>query len=223
MSDKELLESFIANFKGKKGTNARRRYQYSYVELEEVMDNPEEYIIPKCLPACRALWSKNIETFMVSNDDENNLYVLLNNVSPENMEIFQEYQEQDARFIYDGYRKTIGIAVKGNDERAMNELESLTNVFNIQDTLRFKTAEKFLESYKYTDGSVVIEKDGTISRYKNPALENISLEDALKRSGKESLSIESENRVYDSALYLNWHKRYEQSLNESMSLSSRSK
>ena len=223
MSDKELLESFIANFKGKKGTNARRRYQYSYVELEEVMDNPEEYIIPKCLPACRALWSKNIETFMVSNDDENNLYVLLNNVSPENMEIFQEYQEQDARFIYDGYRKTIGIAVKRNDERAMNELESLTNVFNIQDTLRFKTAEKFLESYKYTDGSVVIEKDGTISRYKNPALENISLEDALKRSGKESLYIESENRVYDSALYLNWHKRYEQSLNESMSLSSRSK
>ena len=223
MSDKELLESFIANLKGKKGTNARRRYQYSYVELEEVMDNPEEYIIPKCLPACRALWSKNIETFMVSNDDENNLYVLLNNVSPENMEIFQEYQEQDARFIYDGYRKTIGIAVKRNDERAMNELESLTNVFNIQDTLRFKTAEKFLESYKYTDGSVVIEKDGTISRYKNPALENISLEDALKRSGKESLSIESENRVYDSALYLNWHKRYEQSLNESMSLSSRSK
>jgi len=31
------------------------RYQYPYVELEQVMVNPEEYIIPQCLPACRSL------------------------------------------------------------------------------------------------------------------------------------------------------------------------
>ena len=116
MSEEELIAKFKANIGGAK-TNATpkdTRYQYPYVELEEVMANPTEYIIPQCLPACRSLWSKNIETFMVSNNDDNDLYVLLTNVSPENMAVFQEMQKQDPRFIYDGYRSTIGIAVKGD-------------------------------------------------------------------------------------------------------------
>lgn len=57
------------------------KYNYSYVELEEVISNPEEYIIPQCLPTCKALWEKNIETFMVSNNDDKYLYVLLTNIS----------------------------------------------------------------------------------------------------------------------------------------------
>ena len=30
-----------------------------------VKANPERYIVPECLPACKELWSKNIDTFMV--------------------------------------------------------------------------------------------------------------------------------------------------------------
>lgn len=218
MSEEELIAKFKANI-GSAKTNAipkDTRYQYSYVELEKVMSNPTEYIIPQCLPACRSLWSKNIETFMVSNNDDNDLYVLLTNVSPENMAVFREMQKQDPRFIYDGYRSTIGIAVKGNDSNAMYELERLTEVFSVQDTMRFKTAEDFLESYKYTDGKMTIADDGTIHRAKNPELENITLQEALKRSGKESLYVASEGRVYESHMYLSWHRRYEQSLNDSM-------
>lgn len=85
------------------------------------MANPEEYIIPQCLPACKLLWDKNIEIFMVSNDDED-LYVLLTHVSNENMAIFNQMKQQDPRFIFDGYRNTIGIAVKGNNESSMHEL-----------------------------------------------------------------------------------------------------
>ena len=166
--------------------------------------------------ACRALWGKNIETFMVSNNDDNDLYVLLTNVSPENMAVFKEMQKQDPRFVYDGYRSTIGIAVKGHDENAMHELEGLTEVFRVQDTMRFKTAEDFLESYKYTDGKMTIADDGTIHRAKNPELENITLQEALRRSGKEALYVAEEGRVYESPMYLSWHRRYEQSLNDSM-------
>lgn len=218
MSEEELIAKFKANI-GSAKTNVipkDTRYQYPYVELEKVMSNPTEYIIPQCLPACRSLWSKNIETFMVSNNDDNDLYVLLTNVSPENMAVFREMQKQDPRFIYDGYRSTIGIAVKGNDSNAMHELERLTEVFRVQDTMRFKTAEDFLESYKYTDGKMTIADDGTIHRAKNPELENITLQEALKRSGKESLYVASEGRVYESHMYLSWHRRYEQSLNDSM-------
>lgn len=218
MSEEELIAKFKANIGGTKTNTTPKdtRYQYPYVELEEVMANPTEYIIPQCLPACRSLWSKNIETFMVSNNDDNDLYVLLTNVSPENMAVFQEMQKQDPRFIYDGYRSTIGIAVKGNDNNAMHELESLTEIFRVQDTMRFKTADDFLESYKYTDGKMTIADDGTIHRAKNPELENVTLQEALRRSGKEALYVAEEGRVYESPMYLSWHRRYEQSLNDSM-------
>ena len=194
------------------------RYQYPYVELEDVMANPEEYIILQCLPACRALWDKNIETFMVSNNDDEDLYVLLTHVSDENMAIFNQMKQQDPRFVFDGYRNTIGIAVKGNNDSSMHELQGLTEVFRIQDTLRFQTAEDFLESYKHTGGEMTIADDGTIHRNINPALANITLQEALEKSGKSGLYIADEGRVrvYESIMYLNWHKKYEQSLNDSM-------
>lgn len=217
-----LDEELIAKFKAKVGTGkstetpADTRYQYPYVELENVMENPTEYIIPQCLPACKALWSKNIETFMVSNNDDDDLYVLLTGVSPENMAIFQKLQKQDPRFIFDSYRNTIGIAVKGHDEQSQAELEALTDVFNIQDTMRFKTVTDFVESYKYTGGEMVIEDDGTIRREINPALANISISEAIQKSGKEDLYVASEGRVYDSPLYLKWHKRYQASLHDDL-------
>lgn len=192
------------------------RYQYSYVELEEVISNPEEYIIPQCLPACRALWNKNIETFMVSNNDDEDLYVLLTHISDENMAIFNQMKQQNPRFIFDSYRNTIGISVKGNNEGSMHELQGLTEVFKMQDTLRFQTAEDFLESYKHTGGEMTIADDGTIHRNINPSLANITLQEALEKSGKSGLYVAEEGKVYESPMYLNWHRKYEQSLNNSM-------
>lgn len=208
----DYINDFIKNFGVSSKEKVDTRYQYSYVELEEVMKNPEEYIIPQCLPACRLLWDKNIETFMVSNNEDDDLYVLLSNVSSENMAIFRQLSSIDSRFITDHYRNTIGIAVKGRDDVAMQELEALTGVFELQDTLRYQTVDDFLESYKYTGGELFIDEAGDIHRKKNPALQDITLQEALKRSGKESLYVPEEGRVYESATYLNWHKRYERAL-----------
>lgn len=212
-----MNEDYLKDFMKKVGnTPTDTRYQYPYVELEEVMKNPTEYIIPQCLSACKSLWSKNIETFMVSNNDDKDLYVLLTGLSDENMAVFREMQKQDPRFIFDSYRNTIGIAVKGTDERAMMELEGLTEVFRIQDTKRFQTTDEFLESYKYTDGKMVIEDDGTIRRDKNPNLENATLQEALATTGKSSLYVPEEGRIYESPMYLKWHRRYQQSLQDEL-------
>ena len=212
--NEDLIKNFMNRVSGEPKQDGR--YQYPYVELEQVIANPEEYIIPQCLPACKALWDKNIETFMVSNNDDDDLYVLLTHVSDENMAIFNQMKQQDPRFVFDGYRNTIGIAVKGNNDSSMHELQGLTEVFKVQDTLRFQTAEEFLESYKHTDGEMTIADDGTIHRNINPALANITLQEALEKSGKSGLYVAEEGRVYESPMYLNWHRRYEQSLNDSM-------
>lgn len=213
-----MNEDLIKNFMNRVSDTPKKdsRYQYPYVELEDVIANPEEYIIPQCLPACRKLWDKNIETFMVSNNDDSDLYVLLANVSDENMTIFNQMKQHDPRFIFDGYRNTIGIAVKDNSEDSMNELLSLTEVFKVQDTFRFQSDADFLESYKHTGGEMVVEDDGTIHRKVNPELENISLQEALVRAGKSNLYVSSEGRVYESSMYLSWHKKYQQSLNDGM-------
>ena len=212
--NEDLIKNFMNRVSGEPKQDGR--YQYPYVELEQVIANPEEYIIPQCLPACKALWDKNIETFMVSNNDDDDLYVLLTHVSDENMAIFNQMKQQDPRFVFDGYRNTIGIAVKGNNDSSMHELQGLTEVFKVQDTLRFQTAEEFLESYKHTDGEMTIADDGTIHRNINSALANITLQEALEKSGKSGLYVAEEGRVYESPMYLNWHRRYEQSLNDSM-------
>ena len=34
-------------------------------DMEFVEANPERYIVPECIPACKELWSKNVYTFMV--------------------------------------------------------------------------------------------------------------------------------------------------------------
>ena len=83
------------------------QYQYEYVELEEVIANPEEFIIPQCIPACKSVWEKNIETYMVSNNEHGteNLYVLFKNLSDENIAIIKELSEKDPRFFYYEYRK----------------------------------------------------------------------------------------------------------------------
>ena len=84
----------------------------------------------------------------------------------------------------------------------------------MQDTLRFKSSEQFLQLYKHTDGGFVINDYGHIVRLENPKLADISLKEALIQSNKEQLYVSEEDRVYDSMFYLNWHKRYLQYVDE---------
>lgn len=192
------------------------QYKHTHVELEEVIANPNEYIIPQCQPCCRTLWGKNIETFMVSNNEDKDLYVLLMNLSAENKARLQQLSASDPRFFYDSFRGTYGIGVRGNNSDSTRELLSLSEALQIQDTMRFENTETFLAKFKKNGGEMFVENDGTIHRKDNPEYANITFQEALKKSGKESLYVASEGRIYESSFYLNWHKRYEKYLEDSM-------
>ncbi len=185
------------------------RYQYSYVDLEEVLKCPEEYIIPECLEACKQLWNKNIETFMVSNDDDSNIYVLIQNLSPNNKKIMEKLIERHPeRYYYDEFRKTYGFSMPSKSKEDAEALVVLTAPFKMQDTVRFQTPEDFLDDYKRTDGEYIITENHSIMQDINPELKDAKLEDALKATGKGNLYVQSENRVYSSETFKMWHERY---------------
>ena len=189
------------------------KYQYSYVELPYVIKNPEEYIIPECLEACKSLWNKNIETFMCSNDDDNNLYILVMNLSDKNLETMKRLVEENKNYFYSSSRNCYGIKVDDKSRNQVEKLNFLTEVFSMQDTKRFISGEDFLSNYKTTGGEVYIDEEDYSIRYReNPKLKNATLEEAIKETGKENLYIASENRVYSNELFLKWHKRYMDSL-----------
>ncbi len=213
MNDDQRIEDFKKKFSSNSKTQqVNTQYQYSYVELEDVIKNPGEYIIPQCLPACKILWDKNIETFMVSNNDDDYLYVLLFNVSNENKKLLGELIKTDSRYFFDQFRGTYGFRVNGIDENSKKELAILAGKLQVQDTLRYKSSSQFLEEFKTTGGKLIIDKNGVIKRDINPDLSDFTLEEALKYTHMDQLYIEKEDRVYESIMYLKWHQRYLSSL-----------
>ena len=189
------------------------KYQYSYVDLKYVIEDPDEYIIPECQEACKLFWDKNIETFMVSNNDDTSLYVLLSDLSKENLEIIKNKMSTNPdNYLYSEYRGCYGIAVPGKTPEDVKKLNSLTEVFQMQDTHRYQTSEDFLSEYKTTDGEYEFDPE-TLEMHKkpNPALADATIEEALEKTNKKELYIPEENRVYESEMYLKWHERYKKS------------
>ena len=195
------LGNFLQN--GSRGT----KYNYTYVPLEYVIKEPEEYIIPECISACKALWNKNIETLMVSNYDDIELYVLIMNLSKENEMIIKRLVEEDPRYFYDSNREAYGIKVNGMSKGNSFELLTLTDVFKMQDTSRYVSEEEFLNEYKKTDGEYYVE-DGFIKQKENPMLVNITFEEALNNTKTNDLYVEYEGRIYENELFLSWHINY---------------
>jgi|AntAceMinimDraft_14_1070370.scaffolds.fasta_scaffold05504_12 hypothetical protein len=189
------------------------KYQYMHVDIEFVIKNPDEYIIPECQPACKSLWDKNIETFMVSNNDNNHLYILILDLSDENTKLFKEIAQTDTRYFWDNSKETYGIGTKDRNDESIEELNSLVELFKMQDVRkgRYQTQEEYLKTYKTTDGKLELDPHSYgFFRKENPALVNVTFEEALKVEGKEELYVPEENRVYQNEMFLGWHKRYQQ-------------
>lgn len=186
-------------------------YQYSSVWMPIVIENPEQYIIPECLKACKCFWRKHIPTFMVSNyNDPDYLYVLIQDLSETNEAIFKKLmQEHPEHYYYDNFRKTYGIYMSGVSEESSENLASLTAPFKIQDTKEFFSEEEFLERYKTTGGEYEMDMETLcMIQLPNPALKNATLEEALENMDSNQVYEQSEHRIYKHQLYLDWHKRY---------------
>ncbi len=214
-----LLDEFNSSKNGLFSSKNRSfRYQYSDVDLSYVLENPEEYIIPACLPACQRFWDKNIETFMVSNYEDDHYYVLVKDLSEENMQIFHDLMAVDPRYFYDYFRNCYGVRTFGKSGKDRNILPILCSCFQLQDVreIRYQTSSEFLDSYQRHGGNYVIDPISfRFSQSINPDLAHVCFDDALEAEGKRSLYISEEDRVYQNAVFYEWHQRYVQNQKKS--------
>ena len=111
-----------------------RTYQYSAVDMKTVMSNPEEFIIPENLEACKLLWSKNIFTKMNNNYDNDYSWITISRFSPENQQLFDALSAYDNRFglTYGGIGFKVPVVPgKGND--TFEAFRVLIEFFPMQD------------------------------------------------------------------------------------------
>ena len=127
------------------------QYHYSYVGMEEVMRNPDEYIIPELQTACKKLWSMNIFTFMCSDrNDGGHSYILLEKLSDENQAIFDEIRKEHPKnFIFSQYRNCYGIDFNTenlSEQEISEKFEKAISCFKQQDIQKpfYITREQFL-------------------------------------------------------------------------------
>lgn len=130
-----------------KEDKSKNNFMYTAVPTHIVAENIDEYIIPECQEACRALWDKNLFTFMCSNRDEGDRkYILLGQLSKENEEIFKQLMESDPEhYFFSEYRETYGIGAYGSKVETAEILINLTEPFQMQDILEgYRSVNAFL-------------------------------------------------------------------------------
>lgn len=74
-----------------------RNFNYPGLSIHNIINNPDEYIIPECIEACKKLWNMNIFTVSCSNrsekKDENGIikkYIMVRHLSSKNQQIFEQ-------------------------------------------------------------------------------------------------------------------------------------
>lgn len=89
---------------------------------------------------------------------------------------------------------------------------AVVEMFQMQDIKEgFRTVDEFMASIREAASGSHVSGDGTVVL---PILdegenaENITLEQALERTGKTDLYDAEEGYIYDTALYKDWHERY---------------
>lgn len=233
--DDDKTQAFIKNF-GNKSNDEKvsTRFRYSYTPMEEVEQNPEQYVIPECLDACRILWAKNIFTGMCSNNqDDGNTWIAIEKLSEKNSKILDEIKKLGYVSFYRSWEQLI---VNDEGEKAKELLERLASQFEIQDIpYGYDSIEDFLVDIgisKEVPNPIFVKKDtGAMSEtdrieymFSPQSSETITVYDATKlqkpiqeyveENGKSQLYLPDEGRVYDSDYYLQKHNNYLQHLAE---------
>lgn len=129
---------------------SERAYQYSVVDMKIVMNNPEEFIIPENLEACKLLWSKNIFTKMTNNYENDYSWITISNLSLENQELFDSLRLCDKRFgyTYGGMGFNVPV-VPGPGNDTFEAFKEIIDNFQMQDVQKdgCMTTEEFMIYY----------------------------------------------------------------------------
>ena len=127
---------------------SERAYQYSAVDMNFVYANPEEFIIPENLEACKLLWSKNIFTVMCNNYDNDNSWITISKLDESNQKLFEELCKSNPENF--GYTwGGVGIRVPVKPEPGadiFSAFQPLIEMFSYQDVQKdgYMTKEDFL-------------------------------------------------------------------------------
>jgi len=121
------------------------QYEYSAVSIEEVVANPDEYIIPELQSAAKVLWDKNIFTHMTSNYQEvengEKHFIAIDGVfRGNNCKIFKELSEQYPQHYYfckgghsAEYHNAIGFDSTKDPAENEKRMLKLVSFFEMQD------------------------------------------------------------------------------------------
>ncbi len=128
-------------------------YKYSKVEMEFVVNNIDEFVIPENQEACKLLWSKNIFTIMTNNyenefGDHDFSWIALSDLSEENQRVFDDLlNASDPRVGMFRMKKIIKIPI--TTQKGVNtfaEFKKIIDLFEYQDVQKdgYYTIEQFM-------------------------------------------------------------------------------
>ncbi len=197
-------------------------YEYPEVDMDIVLANPEIFIIPECLEACKILWSKNIETRMCSNYSfDTHYWIDFDLISDENKKLFERLCKDDPRYCIDRRIHSHRISSRLQKEEAAQELIELASIFSTQDVhkVNYYTEEQFLNRYKHFSANdqderniFTVDEYGRLHTALNPDKANATLEEALLAENMSELYVPEEGRIYKTKRALEWHNHYLESL-----------
>lgn len=194
------------------------KYQYGLVDAKYVKENPDEYIIPDCIVACKILWDKGINTAQCSNlEDKNYRWIEIDTLglSDENKKIIYDLiNDREDGYGIGGMTHNPRLFVYCEGVEASKKLCQLASVFVLQDTMDYSTVEEYLDDYKRKDGEYINLNTGAVIRDYNPKLVSATLSDALTFNNDWNLYVEEEQRIYHSVDALESHKNYLEQTNK---------
>jgi len=202
----EELEKLFASFTKPKEEKKSTQYEYSHVPMPEIETNPEEFIIPELLPACKILWSKNVFTIMCSNrSDTEEYYIELDSLSENNSEIFKRLSAKYPKiYMWNNSGVCHRITISKNDiEKNKDIVKSflrLVEKFELQDIQpnKYFTTEEYLD---FKSG-YEIRNDGKLEKKRKPLAQCIK-----DNNDTDKFDIET-GRIYYHKYYLDKHLQY---------------
>ena len=164
---------------------------YVAMPIADVMNNPEEYIIPENLKAIERLWNMNILTKQTNDYENEDSWIALGMLSMENHQIFYEmyndhsFHDPSKPGILNEYGVGFRVPVKPGTRDTYDDFLPLLKTLKMQDVQRdgYMTLDEFFS--EYTDCWKVID---------NPYLE---LEPKFEDYGDDIVALRRAMREFD--------------------------
>ena len=195
------------------------KFEFEPCPIEDVIENPELYIIPECLDICKIFWSKGIDTTQCSNYNkisEGKTYwveIDMCTLSDENRKkVFDMYDNNSHNISEDIITHNPRFRAS-RDEKGIELLKEIANSFCIQDSRNYVTDDEILDKYKRHGGEWFIASDGSIRSKNNPERENATIEDALAELDL-TYYIKEDGKMFNNKHAYDVHMNYIRELNK---------